>query len=202
MPSPESKIQLKQINWVLIGLIILINGYILLLPLLPKLDYWVKKQQAETTQGLPYQTSVDSSNNDKRQPIPEDKRLVIPKIALNEPIIEGQSEYSVNNGVWARPKTSVPPKGSNTVLVGHRFTYGGPATFYSLDKVSIGDKLVIYWDKKEYIYTVKDTKVVPASAVEVENPTNEPTLTVYTCTPIWSAKDRLVVVASLDKEPQ
>ena len=87
------------------------------------------------------------------------------------------------------------------MLVGHRFTYDGPATFYSLDKVSIGDNIVVYWSSREYDYRVESIKVVPPTAIEVEAPTKDAQLTIYTCTPLWSAKNRLVIVSKpINKE--
>lgn len=198
----KSPSKLKYANWLLIALILLINGYVLLSPLIPQLELWWRKQQTKEVAGLPYQTKLDenSDKNDKRSDVPSDNRLVIPKLALNEHIWQGSNKWLLNKGVWARPQTSTPPQGGNTVLTGHRFTYDGPATFYSLDKLAIGDKIVLYWQGKEYDYTVTGTKVVPPTAIEVEESTKEPRLTVYTCTPLWSAKDRLVVVAKLDEE--
>jgi sortase A len=115
---------------------------------------------------------------------------------LDEQILIGDNPSLLHKGVWNRPNSSSPPEAGNTVLTGHRFTYDGPATFYSLDKVQVGDAIVIYWEGKEYDYIVSETKVVPASAVEIEAPSNYSQLTLYTCTPLWSAKDRLVVVAN------
>jgi len=191
------QLPLRGINFGLIFIILAINLYIIAAPLVPKFNLWRHKQQTQAVAGLPYKTRLESSSssNDNRDAIPKDDRLVIPKIALDEHIYEGISPYLVNKGVWARPLTSTPAKGGNTVLVGHRFTYDGPATFYSLDKVKSGDNIVIYWQGVEYDYQVSETKVVPATAVEIESPTKDAQLTIYTCTPLWSAKDRLVVIA-------
>jgi len=198
--SEQPASRLKYVNWLLIFLIVAINGYILLSPLLPQLELWRRKQQVEAVSGLPYKTDLESDTNNNRRDVPEDNRVVIPKIALDEHIRQGSSPKLLNKGVWARPSTSTPPEGSNTVLTGHRFTYDGPATFYSLDKVVKGDKIVLYWQGKEYDYTVTETKVVPPEAIEIEKATKDKQLTVYTCTPLWSAKNRLVVIAKLDEK--
>lgn len=193
------KLRLKHLNRILIVVIVAINGYLLLSPLLPQFDLWKRRHQTAAVAGLPYKTQLDKSKTDnKRTAIPKDDRLIIPKLALNEHIYEGTSPYLVNKGVWARPAASTPPQGSNTVLVAHRFTYSGPATFYSLDKLVTGDHLVIYWQSKEYDYTVTSTSVVLPTATQVEDATPDPQLTLYTCTPLWSPKDRLVVIAKLD----
>lgn len=185
----------ERANIVLVVMIVGINLYILSAPFIPQLQLRLRQRQAKPVAGLPYKTQLETNTNSKRADIPKDNRLVIPKLALNEHIYEGTSPYLVNKGPWALPKSSTPPKAGNTVIVGHRFTYDGPATFYSLDKVATGDNIVIYWQGKEYDYRVAAIKVVSATAVEVESPTNSPQLTVYTCTPLWSAKDRLVIIA-------
>ena len=64
-----------------------------------------------------------------------------------------------------------------------------------MDKVLVGQKLAIYWEGQEILYEVTEVKVVDASAVEIEAPSMEKMLTLYTCHPIWTAKQRLVVVA-------
>ena len=198
----ETRSKLKYVNWLLVGLILLINSYVLLSPIVPQLELWWRKRQAQATAGLPYQTRLDenSDKNNKRGDTPKDNRLIIPKLALDEHIWQSTNPWILNKGVWARPNASTPPQGSNTVLTGHRFTYDGPATFYSLDKLANGDKIIVYWEGKEYDYTVIDTKVVPPTAIEIEKSTTEKQLTLYTCTPLWSAKNRLVVIAKLDEE--
>lgn len=190
----------KRINRLLIVCIVAINAYTILLPLLPKLTYAKKINDAKATAGLPYQTKQDTgiTSNVARKDTPADDRLVIPKIALNEHIFTGTDPNLVHKGVWARPLGSIPPIVGNTVLVGHRFTYGGASVFYNLDKVAVGDKISVYWQKTEFIYTVTQTKVVPATAVEIEDNTLDARLTLYTCTPLWSSKDRLVIIALLD----
>lgn len=116
---------------------------------------------------------------------------------MQEQVYEGQTEAALRNGVWHRPKTSTPEKGSNTVLAGHRFTYSDPAVFYHLDKVKLHDEIILYWNKQKYIYQVTQIKEVSPTAIETENPTVRDTLTLYTCAPLWTSKNRMVVIANL-----
>lgn len=193
-----SKFPYAKLSWLLVLVIVVSNFYVLSAPLLPQFQLWLRKNQARAVAGLPYKTHLSdggSSANAARAGIPQDNRMIIPKIALDQHIFEGKSPKTVNKGIWAKPNGSTPPKGGNTILVGHRFTYDGPASFYSLDKVAVGDAIVVYWQGKEYDYKVTTTKVVPPSAIEIENPTKTNQLTIYTCTPLWSAKNRLVVIA-------
>jgi LPXTG-site transpeptidase (sortase) family protein len=191
----------KKANSLLVLAIVLINGYILISPLLPQLELWKRKHQTAAVAGLPYKTRLDKSSPQaaRRGQPPSDNRLIIPKIALDDHINVGANPHLVNLGVWNKSNTSSPPRGGNSVIIAHRFNYTGTPNFYSLDKVSVGDKVVIYWQSKEYDYTVKSSKVVPPTDVAVEDQTAQPQLTLYTCTPLWNSKQRLVVVATLDK---
>jgi len=192
----------SRLNLGLIILILIVNGYTLLSPLLPQLDLWKRKHDTAAVAGLPYATKLDKTSDKaaKRASIPPDNRLVIPAIALDAHIYTGTASYLINKGVWARPATSTPVKGSNTVLVAHRFNYTGASNFYSLNKMKSGDKVVVYWQGKEYDYTVSSNQVLDDTDLAVESPTKKPQLTLYTCTPVWDLhpKYRIVVTASLD----
>lgn len=187
------------INIALVLAILLINAYILLDPFLPKLKLFYRKKQFASVQNIPYKTNLKGSEsvNNKRKDVPKDMRVVIPSIALDEHIYEGTNPRIIDKGVWARPQGSTPDQGSNTVLVGHRFNYSKAASFYNLDKVKVGDYILVYWHEKEYNYQVTSTFVVAPTEVSVEAPSVAPQVTLYTCTPLWTAKDRLVLKATL-----
>jgi sortase A len=150
---------------------------------------------------LPYSGKLSQyfpSSKKRTAPIPEDNRLVIPEIGLNQHILEG-SNISVmnNNGLWRLPLTSDDPSKSNMVIIGHRYMYTTPyGAFYYLNKLKEGDMFALYWNGKEHDYTVNSVRVVLPTEVSVEAPSKKPQLTLYTCTPLWSATDRLVVTAS------
>lgn len=179
---------LRHVNRLLFALIILINGYILLAPLWPDVSYRIR---AATTAPL---AETDFGQLDRSY-----NHVVIPRLRLDEPIYDNPDPSTLDQGVWLRPNGSTPDQGSNTVLTGHRWLYNDPsaAVFYNLDKVKHDDKIVVVWDGKVYVYTVRDIKTVPPTAVEVEDPTDDDRLTVYTCTPLWTAADRLVLNAEL-----
>src|SRR5699024_902953 len=94
--------------------------------------------------------------------------------------------------------SSTPDKGGNTVLVGHRFSYKDAAVLYHLDKAKQDDPIVVAWDGKIYTYKVSESKIVKPTDIYVEAPSEDDRLTIYTCHPIWSVKERLVVVANLE----
>jgi sortase A len=119
---------------------------------------------------------------------------------LDQPILEGRDTYAIlNKGIWRWPASSTPDKGGNTVLLGHRFTYTNPrGVFYFLNKVKVGDEVGVVWQNTTYRYKVSGVKVVPPTDTSILNATEKPTLTLYTCTPLWWPKDRLVITAQLE----
>lgn len=88
------------------------------------------------------------------------------------------------------------------VLAGHVFAYRSPAVFYHLDKIKVGERLAVYWEGSEYLYRVKEKRVVAAHQGEALLQTEEPTLTVYTCTPVWNPVNRLVLISTLEEVTQ
>lgn len=192
---------LRRVNNLLTPLVISIGLYITLIPFLPHIQLWLEGIRDETG-GYKYigqlaATSDEEIDQEKLKSPPKGNRLVIPGIHIDDEIIIGESPNNVHLGVWHRPLTSTPDKGGNTVLVGHRFSYNDPATFYHLDKVDVGHKLAVWWQGTEYVYEVFEDVVVPASAVEIEQNTDDSIVTIYTCTPLWTAQDRLVIKARL-----
>jgi sortase A len=129
--------------------------------------------------------------------IPKGNTLVIPSMKLQQVVWESPTGYpALNKGVWHHPQSAVPGRGKNVVLIGHRFTYGGPAVFYHLDRVKKGDRIVLYWQEKKYQYQVERLLVVPPTATEIEKAeVGEERLTIYTCTPLVTARNRLVIQA-------
>jgi LPXTG-site transpeptidase (sortase) family protein len=189
--------KLRTFNNILSIFVLLLGIYIAVMPLLPVLQLWWKQKNGVH---VPYSGTLSdiSSNAIKdNKPKPKDNRLVIPGIDVDTEIKEGPNmDVAANEGVWRRPNGSSDPLKSNMVLAGHRFAYTHPyGAFYHLDKVKVGDALALYWNGQEYIYKVSSSKVVEPTATYIENPTSAPTLTLYTCTPIWSAKQRLVITA-------
>jgi LPXTG-site transpeptidase (sortase) family protein len=178
-------------NQALSVVVIVLALYILVWPFLPSFQLWWRTH-FQAGNGYVYNSKLEKK---KGKPIPKDNRIVLPSLRMNEAINDGPTMATLRKGIWHRPATSSPDKGGNTVLVGHRFTYAGSAVFYNLDKLKPGDKIIVYWQHKEYDYKVQLSEVVSPNASQIEQATNDPILTLYTCTPLWSAHDRLVIIA-------
>jgi sortase A len=192
------------VNRFLTIIFLILITYILWTPFIGEIiGLW--RKSIDKTGGYVYQSSfaremikkglIHTTSNDLKA-IPTANTLVIPKINVDAPILDGADAQTLNRGFWRRPKTSTPDKGGNTVITGHRFLYtSGPNTFYDLNKVIKGDDIIVYWGGKEYSYRVDEVKVVEPEDIEIEEFTNYTVLTLYTCTPIWTSKQRLVVRA-------
>lgn len=180
----------RKINWLLLAAIILLNAYVIITPFLPQVTYQVAQvfsepQKIDTPEA---RAEIDRSED----------HVVIPKIGLDQKIWFGDDAWLVNEGVWHIPNSSTPDNGSNTVLVGHRFTYKDPAVFYHLDKVEVGDSVIAVYEGKIYNYKTIEKKIVEPHEVDIEAPTDGNQLTLYTCHPLWSTKHRLVLTAELE----
>lgn len=189
----------KNLNIVTSVVIVLIATFIILRPLFPEIILAVSANEFE---GYVFQSekAIEKLGEKAKQlpDIPNANRIVIPKIYVNSLITEGNDESALNQGMWRRPNTSTPPQGGNTVLTGHRFLYtSGTDTFYHLDKIVIDDLILVYWQGEEYVYKAYEIIEVSPENIEVEYNTLDPILTLYTCTPLWTAEKRLVVKAKL-----
>lgn len=179
------RITLRQLNNVLSLIVIGLCLYVILAPLWPKVAYQI--------QDVP-DLVASAKKGEEPEKIPTENTLVIPGMNLQQTLYEG-GEEALNKGVWHMPGSGSPETGGNMVLSGHRFTYGGPAVLYHMDKVKEGDKIIVYWQQKKYEYEVKNILVVPPTQVEIQDQTKDPLLTIYTCTPLVTAANRLVIQA-------
>lgn len=190
-------VTLRQFNNFLSVAVIVVIGYLLLSPVYGNVSFWINKRRHPEgsfiySSHLATITHVPPKN---LKPIPNDNRIVIPSMQLDQEIHEGTSVYTLNKGLWHQPGTGNPVSGGNMVVLGHRFTYKGPAVLFNLDKVNLGDKFSVFWEHKEYIYQVKDIKIVDPLDLTVVQNTDQPRLTMYTCTPLWTSRQRLVIIS-------
>ncbi len=178
--------------------------YLILAPFLPEIAY-----QLRNLLGIQYKEEVifseeEVEENDEEIGRRESRyadfdldgnRLVIPSIGVHIAVVEGTDESVLYRGAWRRPNSSTPDQGGNTVITGHRFHYIPPnnRTFYNLNKLKKDAKVFVFWNEKEYVYQVYDSFIVKPEQTEIEGPMDGNILTLYTCHPLWTADQRLVV---------
>lgn len=188
-------------------ILLLTGGVIVSYPFWPGIKYAL----ARPTPVLPYKTALSGTSNltslhlpslpvVSNKPVPKDNRLVIPSIGVDMPIYEGATQKTLDRGgLWHIPNTSDPVLAGNMVLSGHRWQYRPPSstTLYLLDKVKVGEPMVLYWHGQEYDYTITAEDIVNPDRVDILNNTDQPQLTIFTCTPLFSIKQRLVIYGKL-----
>ena len=132
----------------------------------------------------------------------DENRLYIPKIDVNLPYATGSETVMEQGAWWRQPQNGNPKDGGNFVLSAHRFIMGltpqqtlRKSPFYNIGKLKTGDELVVDYDGKRYTYEISKIFSVTPDAIEIENRTNEPQLTLYSCTLGGSADGREVIVA-------
>ena len=193
MKRPK-RLRLRKVNNGLTVVAVLLALYLILAPVLPQVWWWLhhihNKPNPEIVQVV---NSKPSSGA-----IPSGYWLDIPRLSLHREIRTEPSVAFLDKGPWHVFGTSTPDKSSNTVIAGHRFGFGTPyGPFYFLDKLQDNDRITVDWKGTEYTYKVVGMETVPPTKLSIQDPSKNPTLTLFTCTPIWSAKDRLVVHADL-----
>ncbi len=151
---------------------------------------------AEATETVAQQPLAVAATTE--QVVPTTNTLRIAKIGVDGTVHEGATESVLWNGIWRLPMTSDNPEEGNMVLSAHRFLeQGGPNSFFHLDKVAAGDTFTLYWDGNEYTYKVREIKVVEPTEIEILHNTPNPQVTLFTCTPLWTSDQRLVVIGDL-----
>jgi sortase A len=120
--------------------------------------------------------------------------LRIPSIDSENPVCEGTSREVLRDSLGHQAGTAYVGENGNCVIAGHRnYTFG--KFFNRLDEVRVGD--IIYVDTKNDTreYKVKEIKVVEPTDTSVLDDTENEQLTLYTCTPIYVATHRLVIIS-------
>lgn len=124
-------------------------------------------------------------------------RILMPDIGVNKWVVAGATMDMLERGPGLFANTALPGQLGNSAIAGHRTSYGAP--FSRIDQLDPGDDITVVTPRGTFTYAVTETKIVPATAVEVLD-TVEPdraTLTLVSCHPKWTSKERIVVFADL-----
>ena len=124
-------------------------------------------------------------------------RIVIPSIDVDVVVVEGTTASALRAGAGHYPDTPLPCEVGNVSIAGHRTTYGRP--FHNLDKLTVGQEITLQTPIGSCTYKVSKAPfpVSPSTLAVVANTPNEATLTLTTCHPKGSARQRLIVKATL-----
>jgi sortase A len=119
-------------------------------------------------------------------------RLFIPKIALDEIVLEGVDDDAMNGGPGHYPGSPLPGDAGNSIISAHRDRH-----FRNLGEVAVGDTIVTESGANTTRWVVVRRMVVDKDR-PVLFPARSATLTLTTCWPIrffGTAPDRLILTA-------
>jgi sortase A len=122
--------------------------------------------------------------------------LAIPKLGLDDVVVQGYGEAQLQGGPGHYPGTALPGQAGNAAIAGHRTTFAAP--FYNLNQLVPGDPIFVLTSQGLFRYNVIGSHIVLPTDSAVLDSSTTPELTLTTCNPRYSASERLVVVAVLD----
>ncbi len=131
-----------------------------------------------------------------RRPIQIIGRIQIPKIGVDTDLRDQITQESIDLGPSHWPGTAAPGGYGNAVIAGHRSSHSAP--FHDLGALVAGDAVALS-DQAGHVFTYHVTEmfVVNPDAMWIVDQKPGRTLTIFTCHPIGSSAQRLVVRANL-----
>jgi sortase A len=172
-------------------------------------DFWAKSRQNNLRKEFGSQEALEQY---KSREIPVGgalTRLVIRKMGacatchINVIVVQGISGNALRAGAGHYPQTQLPGELGNVAIAGHRTGFGEP--FRHLDKLRPGDLITLETPVGTYTYQVVRPPVdghgnpwiTTPNDLSVLAPTIDASLTLTTCDPPHTSKNRLIVRAKL-----
>jgi len=125
--------------------------------------------------------------------------LRIPEIDVDEVVFEGVDRQTLRSGPGHMEGTALPGQPGNSVLSGHRTTYGRP--FFDFDLLEVGDDIEMETAIGVHVYQIREMQIVEPTDVWVTDNKPGGWMTLTTCNPKFSARQRLVVWAEMVSGP-
>ena len=137
-------------------------------------------------------------------------RIRIPTIGVDFIAIQGVDIADLKEGPGHFPQTPLPGQPGNVAFAGHRTTYLAP--FNRLDELQPGDEITFDTVQGTFTYQVDSHESAPGEApsghvivkptqVEVLEQDGTNKVTLIACNPKFSARERIVVTATLQSPP-
>ena len=126
-------------------------------------------------------------------------RIELPRIGIDKIVVAGVEKNDLKKGPGHYPETPMPGQLGNAAIAGHRTTFGQP--FFDIDKMQTGDEIVVTTVAGRFVYRVTGQEIVSPSDYQViatTDPTRA-TLTLTSCHPKYTARERIIVYAELDE---
>ncbi len=127
-------------------------------------------------------------------------RIEMPTLGVDKIVVAGVAKTDLKKGPGHYPETPMPGQLGNAAIAGHRTTFGQP--FYDVDKLAVGDEIILTTLEGRFVYRVTGKSIVSPSDYQViatSDPTRA-TLTLTSCHPKYTARERIIITAELDVE--
>ena len=160
-----------------------------------------EKSKSEKTKN---DTSKDAANKKQRRSsarLPAEGThlgmMFIPRLKMRSVIVEGITDAMFDIGMGHWPGTAMPGERGNAVYGGHRTA--GPAPLYYVERIKVGDPIIILKGLKKVEYRVISKRIVKPTALWITHQSSGSMLTLFSCHPRGSTKQRYVIQAILKK---
>ncbi len=138
---------------------------------------------------------------DLPEPTPSAEQIVsirIPAINVNHKVVQGDSWEQLKKGVGQHIGSPNPGEKGNLILSAHNDVFD--EIFRHLDQLKDGDEVLLYTQQHEYVYIVRQTRIVEPTAVEVLEQGNDTIATLISCYPYLVDDKRIVVTAEFSEK--
>jgi len=127
-------------------------------------------------------------------------RIEMPRIGVDKIVVAGVDKNDLKKGPGHYPETPLPGQLGNSAIAGHRTTFGQP--FFDVDKLDTGDEIIVTTLTGRYVYRVTGQQIVSPSDYQVISTTDPTTatLTLTSCHPKYTARERIIIFAELDPD--
>jgi sortase A len=127
--------------------------------------------------------------------------LEVPKLGLQQVVLEGVSPRETASGPGHVPGTSGLGQAGNAAVVGRFCGYGAP--FANLGHLAVGDEIVVATTQGKSVYKVTETATRPLNTDTDYGKTNNDRLTLVTSTSRWplASQQATVVTAVIEGKP-
>jgi sortase A len=160
---------------------------------------------ATTTPAEPPEPPQPAEPAAVRDPLPPDvengdaiARLEMPRIGVDNIVVAGVEKDDLKRGPGHYPETPLPGQYGNAAIAGHRTTFGQP--FIDVDQLQVDDEIIVTTLAGRYVYRVTGQQIVrprDSHVITTTDPTRA-TLTLTSCHPKYSARERIIIFSEID----
>jgi sortase A len=124
-------------------------------------------------------------------------KIAIPRIGLDAVFVQGTGTSDLRKGPGHYPATPLPGQHGTVAIAGHRTTYLAP--FHDVNELRPGDRITLSMPYGRFEYRVERTRIVAPTALWVTDRVGYDRLILSACHPLYSAAQRIVVFAKLER---